>query len=60
MKPITPNVKPELKKIREVLVELTKSVNEIKSVLIKPEPLHQMEHMYPWHNTNITGYDEEQ
>ena len=58
MKPITPNVKPELKKIRETLELLTESVNEIKSILTVTEPLHQMEHMYPWHSTN-TSLDEE-
>jgi len=58
MKPITPNVKPELKKIRETLELLTESVNEIKSILTVTEPLHQIEHMYPWHSTN-TSADEE-
>ena len=58
MKPITPNVKPELKKIRETLELLTQSVNEIKSILLVTEPVHQIEHMYPWHNTN-TSLDEE-
>jgi len=58
MKPITPNVKPELKKIRETLELLTESVNEIKSILTVTEPLHQIEHMYPWHSTN-TSLDEE-
>ena len=46
MKPITPNVKPELKKIRETLELLTESVNEIKSILTVTEPLHQIENMY--------------
>ena len=55
MKPITPNTKPELKKIQKALVELTKSVNEIKSILTVTEPLHQIEHMYPWHSTNTTS-----
>jgi len=58
MKPITPNVKPELKKIRETLELLTKSVNEIKSILTVTEPLHQIEHMYPWHSTNTTADEE--
>ena len=58
MKPITPNVKPELKKIRETLELLTESVNEIKSILTVTEPLHQMEHMYPWHSTNTTADEE--
>ena len=62
MKPVYPNVTPELKKIRESLEELSKSVSEIKSVLVKEEPVHQIESMYPWHSTNtsIAGYDEEQ
>ena len=62
MKPVYPNVTPELKKIRESLEELSKSVSEIKSVLVKEEPVHQIESMYPWHSTttSITGYDEEQ
>ena len=58
MKPITPNTKPELKKIRETLVELTNSVNEIKSILTATEPLHQIENMYPWHSTNTTADEE--
>tara|TARA_B100001564_G_scaffold261350_1_gene223095 strand:+ start:456 stop:635 length:180 start_codon:yes stop_codon:yes gene_type:complete len=58
MKPITPNVKPELKKIRETLELLTESVNEIKSILTVTEPLHQIEHMYPWHSTNTTADEE--
>ena len=58
MKPITPNVKPELKKIRETLELLTNSVNEIKSILTVTEPLHQIEHMYPWHSTNTTADEE--
>tara|TARA_B100001113_G_scaffold105275_1_gene85351 strand:- start:158 stop:337 length:180 start_codon:yes stop_codon:yes gene_type:complete len=58
MKPITPNVKPELKKIRETLELLTQSVNEIKSILLVTEPVHQIEDMYPWHSTN-TSADEE-
>ena len=58
MKPITPNTKPELKKIQEALVELTKSVDEIKSILTVTEPLHQIEHMYPWHSTNTTADEE--
>ena len=33
MKPIYQNPKPELKKIRETLDELVKSVSEIKSIL---------------------------
>jgi len=58
MKPITPNVKPELKKIRETLELLTQSVNEIKSILLVTEPVHQIENMYPWHSTS-TSLDEE-
>jgi len=59
MKPITPNTKPELKKIRDTLDELTKSVNDIKEILIGTD-VHKIGDMYPWHNTNVTGYDEEQ
>mgnify|MGYP001595850330 FL=1 len=33
MKPITPNTKPELKKILKAIVELTTIVSEIKSEL---------------------------
>ena len=36
MKPIYQNPKPELKKIRETLDELTKSVNDIKEILQEP------------------------
>ena len=57
MKPIIPNPKPELKKIRETLDELVKSVTEIKNIL-QPESIHQIENMYPWHSTN-TSADEE-
>ena len=52
MKPITPNTKPELKKIQKALVELTKSVNEIKSILTVTEPLHQIEHIVMERFTN--------
>ena len=52
-----PNPKPELKKIRETLDELVKSVTEIKNIL-QPESIHQIENMYPWHSTN-TSADEE-
>tara|TARA_E500000331_G_C16601941_1_gene432120 strand:+ start:162 stop:338 length:177 start_codon:yes stop_codon:yes gene_type:complete len=57
MKPIYQNPKPELKKIRESLEELAKSVTEIKNIL-QPESIHQIENMYPWHSTN-TSADEE-
>ena len=57
MKPIYQNTKPELKKIRETLDELVKSVSEIKSIL-QPQNLQKMENMYPWHSTN-TSADEE-
>ena len=35
MRPIITNTKSELKKIHEAIAELTKVVNEIKSILIK-------------------------
>ena len=57
MKPIIPNTKPELKKIRETLDELTKSVDEIKKILTGTDA-KKMEDMYPWHSTN-TSLDEE-
>ena len=57
MKPIIPNPKPELKKIRETLDELTKSVNDIKEILIGTD-VQKMGDMYPWHSTN-TSADEE-
>ena len=57
MKPIYQNPKPELKKIRETLDELTKSVNDIKEILIGTD-VQKMEDMYPWHSTN-TNLDEE-
>ena len=57
MKPIYQNPKPELKKIRETLDELTKSVNDIKQILIGTDS-QKMEDMYPWHSTN-TSLDEE-
>jgi len=57
MKPIYQNPKPELKKIRETLDELTKSVNDIKEILIGTDS-QKMEDMYPWHSTN-TSLDEE-
>ena len=57
MKPIYQNPKPELKKIRETLDELTKSVNDIKKILTGTDA-KKMEDMYPWHSTN-TSLDEE-
>ena len=57
MKPIYQNPKPELKKIRETLDELTKSVNDIKEILHRNR-CQKMENMYPWHSTN-TSLDEE-
>ena len=57
MKPIIPNPKPELKKIRETLDELVKSVTEIKEILIGTD-VQKMGDMYPWHSTN-TSLDEE-
>ena len=57
MKPIIPNTKPELKKIRETLDELTKSVDEIKKILTGVDT-QKMGDMYPWHSTN-TSLDEE-
>ena len=57
MKPIYQNPKPELKKIRETLDELTKSVNDIKEILTRTDS-QKMEDMYPWHSTN-TSLDEE-
>ena len=57
MKPIYQNPKPELKKIRETLDELTKSVNDIKEILIGTDS-QKIEDMYPWHSTN-TSLDEE-
>jgi len=57
MKPIIPNTKPELKKIRETLDELTKSVDEIKKILTGTDS-QKIEDMYPWHSTN-TSLDEE-
>ena len=57
MKPIYQNPKPELKKIRETLDELTKSVNDIKKILIGTDA-KKMGDMYPWHSTN-TSLDEE-
>jgi len=35
MKPIVPNPREELKQIRTAIKELTKVVNEIKSILVK-------------------------
>ena len=35
MRPIVPNPRNDLKKIHEAIAELTKVVNEIKSILIK-------------------------
>ena len=35
MRPIVPNPRNDLKKIHEAIAELTKVVNEIKSMLIK-------------------------
>ena len=62
MKPIVPNHRSDLKKIHEAIAELTKVVDEIKSIL-KPEELHQQEKMYPWNQPNVStsadGYDEE-
>jgi hypothetical protein len=57
MKPIIPNPKPELKKIRETLDDLTKSVDEIKKILTGTNS-QKMKDMYPWHSTN-TSLDEE-
>ena len=57
MKPIYQNPKPELKKIRETLDELTKSVNDIKVFYIGTDA-QKMGDMYPWHSTN-TSLDEE-
>jgi len=57
MKPIYQNTKPELKKIRETLDELTKSVNDIKEILIGTDA-QKMGDMYPWYSTN-TSLDEE-
>ena len=57
MKPIYQNPKPELKKIHETLDELTKSVNDIKEILIGTDS-QKMGDMYPWHSTN-TSLDEE-
>ena len=57
MKPIYQNPKPELKKIRETLDELTKSVNDIKEILIGTD-VQKIGDMYPWHSTNTT-LDEE-
>ena len=57
MKPIIPNTKPELKKIRETLDELTKSVDEIKKILTGVDR-QKIGDMYPWHSTN-TSLDEE-
>ena len=37
MKPIVPNPREELKQIRTAINELTKVVNEIKSILVKDE-----------------------
>ena len=57
MKPIYQNPKPELKKIRETLDELVKSVSDIKQILISADT-QKMGDMYPWHSTN-TSLDEE-
>ena len=35
MRPIVPNPRNDLKKIHEAIAELTKVVNEIKSILVK-------------------------
>jgi len=35
MRPIVPNTKPELKKIQDAITELTKVVNEIKTILVR-------------------------
>tara|TARA_R100001594_G_scaffold74032_1_gene108625 strand:+ start:388 stop:579 length:192 start_codon:yes stop_codon:yes gene_type:complete len=62
MRPIISNPKSDLRKIHEAITELTKAVDEIKSIL-KPEELHQQEKMYPWNQPNVStsadGYDEE-
>jgi|TARA_A100001011_G_scaffold329550_1_gene354867 hypothetical protein len=63
MKPIISNPKNDFRKIHDAIAELTKVVGEIKSMLKKPEELHQQEKMYPWNQPNTStsadGYDEE-
>ena len=67
MRPIIPNPRNELRKIREELEEVSKDIADIKELMLKLWILEDKENnrrgMYPWHlpntSTSADGYDEE-
>ena len=64
MKPITPNTKPELKKIQKAIAELTTIVSEIKSelgvVAKEVSNVNQLSLDLPNVTTTADYHDEEQ
>ena len=67
MRPIIPNTKNDLRKIREELETVSKDISVIKELMLKLWILEDKENnkrdMYPWHlpntSTSVDGYDEE-
>ena len=59
MRPIIPNPKNDLRKIREVLVELSKDVSEIKSALLVKSHIESPYWDQDNTSTSADGYDEE-
>ena len=59
MRPIIPNTKNDLRKIHDVLVELSKDVSEIKSALIVKDHIGSPYWSGGNASTSADGYDEE-
>ena len=59
MRPIIPNTKNDLRKIHDVLVELSKDVSEIKSALLVKSHIESPYWDPDNASTSADGYDEE-